>query len=107
MANNSESDICNDYGLTFFSLIIIPFLSLKYKKIFQTKIKYIYGFILISWYKSLSVYNKKKHNNKILNFFGNFNFLYLITPSLRKKYDYLRFNYLDKIFRFSGEFKKK
>jgi hypothetical protein len=72
-------------------------LSLKYKNLFKSKIKYVYAFFSLSLYKSLSIFKKKENNNSIINFFGKFNLLYSITPCSRKKYDNLRFNYLDKI----------
>jgi len=97
----------NDYGITTMFLLFTSLLSLRYTNIFNTKIKYVYGFLVLSLYKSLCVYKKKENGNKILNFFGKFNFIYLITPYLRIKYDYLRFEYVNKILNFGSLVKQQ
>lgn len=55
---NKCSKVYNDYGTTILFLVFTPLL--KNKTLFQSKIKYVYAFLFLSLYKSLSTLKKKK-----------------------------------------------
>lgn len=97
----------NDVGLSLLFLLITPILNFKYHGILTSNLRFAYITVFFIFIKSMSIFKNINSNNKIINFFGKFNMLYLFSPSNRKKYHYDRFQFVTKLFKENNSVKEK